>query len=97
MSDRKPGLAVPEGDAVLSVEDLVKTFGGLTAVDGATFDVPGGSVTGLIGPNGAGKTTLFDVITGIHEPDSGRIRLSDRDIQGTSPEEVARLGVGRTF
>lgn len=97
MSDRKPELAVPEGDAVLSVEDLVKTFGGLTAVDGATFDVPGGSVTGLIGPNGAGKTTLFDVITGIHEPDSGRIRLGDREIQGTSPEEVARLGVGRTF
>jgi branched-chain amino acid transport system ATP-binding protein len=93
----QPGTAVNDADAVLSVEAVVKTFGGLTAVDGATFDVPEGSITGLIGPNGAGKTTLFDVVTGVHAPDSGCIRLGGREIQGKSPDEIARLGVGRTF
>ena len=97
MSDGEPGRAVREGEPVLSVEDVVKTFGGLTAVDGATFDVPEGTITGLVGPNGAGKTTVFDLVTGVHEPDSGRIRQGDREIQGRSPEEIARLGVGRTF
>ena len=97
MSDGEPGRAVREGEPVLSVEDVVKTFGGLTAVDGATFEVPEGTITGLVGPNGAGKTTLFDLVTGVHEPDSGRIRQGDREIQGRSPEEIARLGVGRTF
>jgi branched-chain amino acid transport system ATP-binding protein len=85
------------GDPILAVEDVVKTFGGLTAVDRASFDVPTGSITGLIGPNGAGKTTLFDTITGVHRPDEGRIQLRGEAIQGHSPDEIARLGVGRTF
>ena len=85
------------GDPLLAVEDVVKTFGGLVAVDGATFDVERESITGLIGPNGAGKSTLFDCITGVHAPDSGTIRLGGEEIQGRSPTAVARRGIGRTF
>ncbi|MFB6122859.1 MAG: ABC transporter ATP-binding protein [Haloferacaceae archaeon] len=84
-------------DAVLDVEDVVKTFGGIVAVDDATFEVPDGSITGLIGPNGAGKSTMFDLITGVLTPDSGRIRLRGEDVVGEPPHRVAEAGVGRTF
>jgi branched-chain amino acid transport system ATP-binding protein len=84
-------------DTALSVQDIRKSFGGLVAVDGATFDVPSGSITGLIGPNGAGKTTLFNLITGFYAPDRGNIRLRGDSIEGKSPDKIARLGVGRTF
>jgi branched-chain amino acid transport system ATP-binding protein len=67
--------AATNGDVLLKVDDVVKTFGGLVAVDGATFDVEEGSITGLIGPNGAGKSTLFNCITGVRRPDSGFVRL----------------------
>jgi branched-chain amino acid transport system ATP-binding protein len=85
------------GDTALSVQDVRKSFGGLVAVDGATFDVPSESITGLIGPNGAGKTTLFNLITGFYAPDRGGIHLRGDSIDGKSPDEIARLGVGRTF
>jgi branched-chain amino acid transport system ATP-binding protein len=85
------------GDTALSVQDVRKSFGGLVAVNGATFDVPSGSITGLIGPNGAGKTTLFNLITGFYAPDRGSIHLRGDSIDGKSPDEIARLGVGRTF
>ncbi|WP_336036055.1 ABC transporter ATP-binding protein [Halobacterium yunchengense] len=91
------GAATTGGDALLEVDDVVKTFGGLVAVDGATFDVERASITGLIGPNGAGKSTLFNCITGVHRPDSGAVRLNGDEIQGLSPTAVARRGVGRTF
>jgi ABC-type branched-subunit amino acid transport system ATPase component len=91
------GDATAGGDALLEVDDVVKTFGGLVAVDGATFDVERESITGLIGPNGAGKSTLFDCITGVHGLDSGAVRLNGDEIQGLSPTAVARRGVGRTF
>jgi branched-chain amino acid transport system ATP-binding protein len=81
----------------LAVDDVVKTFGGITAVDGASFTVPDGSVTGLIGPNGAGKSTLFDLVTGVLAPDSGSIRLRGEDVVGRAPHEIAAAGVGRTF
>lgn len=67
--------------AILEVEDLRKTFGGITAVDGATFDVEAETITGLIGPNGAGKTTTFNLISGFYEPDAGRIRYRGTDMQ----------------
>jgi len=89
-----------EGDEespLLEVDGVVKRFGGLVAVDGATFDVPEGSITGLIGPNGAGKSTLFDCITGVYRPDEGAVRLDGEEIQGLAPDEVAARGVGRTF
>ncbi|PSP54442.1 ABC transporter ATP-binding protein [Halobacteriales archaeon QS_1_67_19] len=69
------------GKTILEVEDLRKTFGGITAVDGATFEVEEGTVTGLIGPNGAGKTTTFNLISGFYEPDSGTVRYRGTDMQ----------------
>jgi ABC-type branched-subunit amino acid transport system ATPase component len=69
------------GEAILEVEGLRKTFGGITAVDGATFEVEEGTVTGLIGPNGAGKTTTFNLISGFYEPDGGEVRYRNRDLQ----------------
>ena len=68
-------------DPILEVEGLRKTFGGIVAVDGATFDIEEGSITGLIGPNGAGKTTTFNLISGFYEPDGGTVRYDGRDLQ----------------
>ena len=75
----------------------MKRFGGILAVDGATFDVAEGSVTALIGPNGAGKTTLFNVITGFYRADRGSTRLHGREIVRRPPYVIARLGMVRTF
>jgi len=66
---------------ILEVENLRKTFGGIVAVDGATFEVEEGTITGLIGPNGAGKTTTFNLISGFYTPDSGEIRYRGTDLQ----------------
>jgi ABC-type branched-subunit amino acid transport system ATPase component len=81
----------------LRVENLRKTFGGITAVDGATFSVEQGSFTGLIGPNGAGKSTTFNLITGVYQPDSGAVYFNDNDITGLQPFEIADRGMVRTF
>ncbi len=82
---------------ILAVEQLRKGFGGIQAVDGATFEVAPGSITGLIGPNGAGKSTTFDLITGVYSPDSGRVRFDGTDITGWRPDRVARRGLVRSF
>lgn len=82
---------------LLSVTDVVKTFGGLTALDHVSFDIREGAITGLIGPNGAGKTTMFNAITGHHKIDSGSITYDGADIENKRPFEVARSGIGRTF
>ncbi len=82
---------------LLVVEQVVKHFGGVQALNGCSLKVEEGSITGLIGPNGAGKTTLFDVISGLLKPDAGTIRLQDRSIQGMKSHRVARMGVTRTF
>jgi branched-chain amino acid transport system ATP-binding protein len=82
---------------ILEVEGVVKRFGGILAVDGATFDVAQGSVTALIGPNGAGKTTLFNVITGFYRGDRGSIRFQGQEIVRRPPYVIARLGMVRTF
>ncbi len=77
-------------DPILEVENLQKSFGGIQAVDGASFDVESGAVTGLIGPNGAGKTTTFNLVSGFLEPDGGTIRFKGtdvRDLMRPSPEE----------
>ncbi|QAU13947.1 ABC transporter ATP-binding protein [Halorubrum sp. BOL3-1] len=88
---------VPSGMPPLRVEGLVKRFGGVTAVDGASFEVESGSLTGLIGPNGAGKSTTFDCITGVHEPTAGRVYFEGEDITGRRPHQIARKGLVRTF
>jgi neutral amino acid transport system ATP-binding protein len=84
-------------DPILSVEGVVKTFGGLRAVDGAGFDIPEGSVTALIGPNGAGKTTLFNVLTGFYRADDGHIHYDGHAIHRKSAHTIARRGMVRTF
>ncbi|PSQ19411.1 ABC transporter ATP-binding protein [Halobacteriales archaeon QS_8_69_26] len=81
----------------LQVDGLEKYFGGLAAVDGASFVVEEGSLTGLIGPNGAGKSTTFNCITGVHEPDGGTVVFEGQDITGFRPHEVANRGLVRTF
>ena len=82
---------------MLQVEDVTVNFGGLRAIDSLNLDVAGSLVTGLIGPNGAGKTTTFNVITGLHRPDRGRVMLDGRDVTALTPSARARLGLGRTF
>jgi ABC-type branched-subunit amino acid transport system ATPase component len=81
----------------LSVDGLVKSFGGLKAVDRASFDVNKGDLVGLIGPNGSGKTTLLNILSGHLAPDAGRVTLDGRSIAGLRPEALARLGVLRMF
>jgi ABC-type branched-subunit amino acid transport system ATPase component len=79
--------------ALLEVDDLEKTFGGITAVDGATFGVKEGTVTGLIGPNGAGKTTTFNLISGFYEPDGGQVRYRGTDLQELMRPSPAEQGI----
>jgi branched-chain amino acid transport system ATP-binding protein len=81
----------------LRVQNLRKEFGGITAVDGASFSVEEGSLTGLIGPNGAGKSTTFNCIAGVHEPTSGHVYFQGEDITGLRPHQVADRGLVRTF
>jgi len=81
----------------LSLHDLSVNFGGLRAVDGVSVSVEAGRVHGLIGPNGAGKTTIFNCVTGYYRPTSGIIRFRDRDVTRLRPDQIARLGIARTF
>lgn len=82
---------------MLAISAIQKSFGGIRAVDGCTFDIPTGAITGLIGPNGAGKTTLFNIIAGLLQPDDGRVLLDGRDITGLPPHKLFHLGLVRTF
>jgi branched-chain amino acid transport system ATP-binding protein len=82
---------------ILEAREVVKRFGGIRAVNGASLDVGEGSITALIGPNGAGKTTFFNVITGFYRPDGGRALFHGDPILGSSPHAIARLGMVRTF
>ena len=85
------------GGTALAAEDVRRSFGGLAAVDGASFEVPAGSITGLIGPNGAGKSTMIDLLSGVQRPDGGRVRLNGQDVTGLAPEDIAARGLGRTY
>lgn len=82
---------------ILDVQNVTKRFGGLTAVNNASFSVPQGQVTGVIGPNGSGKSTMFNLITGVDQADSGKILFRGEDICGKSSDAINRLGLGRTF
>ena len=84
-------------EPVLVVRDLAKSFGGVHAVQGVSFDVEAGQMLALIGPNGAGKTTCFNMLGGQLQPDRGEVLLAGRPITGLKPRVVWRLGVGRTF
>ena len=83
--------------SLVRTERLTKAFGALTAVDGVSIEVEEGSLHSVIGPNGAGKTTFFNLLTGQFPPTSGRIVFDGRDIAGTPPHQIARLGIARSF
>ena len=83
--------------SLLVVEQVIKRFRGLTAVDGASFQVGEGEIFAVIGPNGAGKTTLFNLIAGVFAPDAGAISFAGARIDGLTPDAICRRGVGRTF
>jgi branched-chain amino acid transport system ATP-binding protein len=81
----------------MSVRDVVKIFGGLTAVGGVSLDIPRRSIVSVIGPNGAGKTTLFNMLTGLYKPTSGQILFNGQVISRSRPDKITKLGVARTF
>ncbi len=83
--------------SVLAVRALQKSFGGVQAVAGVSFDVEAGELLAMIGPNGAGKTTCFNMLMGQLRPDAGAVAFEGRNITGLAPRQVWRLGVGRTF
>jgi branched-chain amino acid transport system ATP-binding protein len=83
--------------ALLRLERLSMSFGGLSAVTDLDLHVEPGALFGLIGPNGAGKTTVFNVITGVYAPTSGRVVFAGSAVQGRAPHEIARRGISRTF
>ena len=90
-------LGADAGEGLLRVEDVVVQFGGVTAVDHASFVADAGVITGLIGPNGAGKTTCFNVITGLQRPTSGTVRFQGRNVTRMPVNRRAKRGMGRTF
>ena len=83
--------------SLLTVQNVSKRFGGLTANEDVSFAVGAGQIVGLIGPNGAGKTTMFNCIAGYFTPSAGSITLNGQRISGLTPEQCAKAGVGRTF
>lgn len=83
--------------AMLSVQGLSLSFGGLKAVQDFELQLPPGGLYGLIGPNGAGKTTVFNLLTGVYRPDSGAVHLAGERIDGRRPHEIAGAGLSRTF
>jgi branched-chain amino acid transport system ATP-binding protein len=89
--------AAAQPATALSVKGVSKRFGGVTAVEDVSVDVPRGRIMSIIGPNGAGKTSLLNMISGFYKPDTGTIRLGDIDITAARPSEVAALGIARTF
>jgi len=91
------GQGVKPMTAALAVETVTKSFRGLTALSGVSFEVARGEILGVIGPNGAGKTTLFNVVTGFTRPDNGRVELAGEAITGLPPHVIVGRGLARTF
>ncbi|MCU7788893.1 ABC transporter ATP-binding protein [Pyrobaculum sp. 3827-6] len=82
---------------LLKVENVVKKFGGLRALDGVSFELGRGEFVAVVGPNGSGKTTLLNVINGVYKPDEGRVVFEGRDVTDMPPYKRARLGISRAF
>jgi branched-chain amino acid transport system ATP-binding protein len=83
--------------SVLEVSGVQRAFGGIVALADVSFVVERQEIVGIIGPNGSGKSTLFNVVTGVHAPSTGTVRLLGRDVTGWTPHRIARAGLGRTF
>src|SRR5208282_2373063 len=86
----------PGTEVILRVRNLLKSFGGIKAVTDVSFDVRKGEILSIIGPNGAGKTTLFNLITGMHRPDSGSVNFAGEELVGLKAYQVVRKGLART-
>ena len=82
---------------LLTVREITLRFGGIVALDGVSFDVEAGQISGLIGPNGAGKTTAFNVITRLYTPDAGQLELDGRSLLATPAHRIVEQGIARTF
>jgi branched-chain amino acid transport system ATP-binding protein len=83
--------------AALAVRDVVKNYGSLAVLDGVSFEIAAGEVTGVVGPNGAGKTTLIDIVAGLQRCDRGAVVLNGTVITGLAPPKRSRMGLARTF
>ena len=83
--------------ALLEVDDVSVSFGGIIALDGLSFNIEDGQILGLIGPNGAGKTTMFNVVSRIYDPSRGRVRFDGHDLLEVPAHRIAGLGISRTF
>lgn len=83
--------------ALLETVNIVKRFGGLTAVNNVNFKLEPGQIVSIIGPNGAGKTTFFNTLTGIYRPDEGQITFNGKSLNGLRPDQIASRGISRTF
>lgn len=97
MSRSPRSTAADSASAVLTLDEVAIRFGGITALDGVSFEVQPGQICGLIGPNGAGKTTLFNCITRIYEPTSGQISWKGKNLLSQRPHTLAGAGIARTF
>ncbi len=84
-------------DAIMSIENVTKSFGGIKAVNNVSFHIKKGEIKALIGPNGAGKTTLFNVITKLYSKDEGKVFFLGKDMENYKPYELIGLGISRTF
>ena len=84
-------------DPILRLEDISKSFGGVRVLEKVSFDVERGARHALIGPNGAGKTTLFNVISGIHDPEQGKVLLEGKDLKGIPSRKRIKKGLSRSF
>lgn len=91
------GVAQVESAPMMSIRGITKSFGGIRAVDEASFDIGKGTITALIGPNGAGKTTLFNIVAGFIKPDAGRVVLNGQDVTGLPAHHLFKRGLMRTF
>jgi branched-chain amino acid transport system ATP-binding protein len=87
----------PKAPLLLSVNGLVKRFGGFRALDALSFSVGAGEILGLVGPNGSGKTTCINVVSGLYRPDGGTIRFDGRSIGGLASHRLVHMGINRTF
>ena len=82
---------------MLEFDDVQLSFAGVKAIDGVSFTVGGSELFAIIGPNGAGKTSVFNVLSGVYRPQSGRVNFAGTDLVGKRPDEIAQLGIARTF
>ncbi|MBW1979954.1 MAG: ABC transporter ATP-binding protein [Deltaproteobacteria bacterium] len=97
LTGRRVAVSKQSNDIILKIDNVQKRFGGVVALDGVSFEVEYGSITGLVGPNGSGKSTLFNVVSGFYEKDGGEIFFEGRKLESIEPDRIALMGIGRTF